>query len=301
MDSLDAMRLFTRVVERRSFSDAAADLGLPRSTASEAVQQLEKRLGVRLLQRTTRRVSATSDGDAYYRRCLSIISEIEDAESAFTGAKPRGLLRIDVFGTLARHFLLPSLPRFFEEYPDMQIHIGEGDRLVDLVEEGVDCVIRSGEPRDSTMVGRRIAMLDEVTCASPAYLAKHGVPRTPDGLEGHRMIAFISSVTRNVIPLEFMVDGALRKVTLPMTVSVNAGETSFELVKLGFGLLQVPRYHIEPALVSGELIEVLPAFPPSPTPVSLFYPHSRQLSPRVRVFADWVTKEFAARVPSAAA
>ncbi|HEY4142099.1 MAG TPA: LysR family transcriptional regulator [Pseudolabrys sp.] len=301
MDSLDAMRLFTRVVERRSFSDAAADLGLPRSTASEAVQQLEQRLGVRLLQRTTRRVSPTSDGEAYYRRCLSIIAEIEDAESAFTGAKPHGLLRIDVFGTLARHFLLPGLPRFFEEYPDMRIHIGEGDRLVDLVEEGVDCVIRSGEPRDSAMVGRRIAMLKEVTCASPGYLSTFGTPQSLDCLDGHRMIGFISSVTRNVIPLEFTVDGALRKVTLPMTVSVNAGETSFELAKLGFGLLQVPRYHIEPALVSGELVEVLPAFSPSPMPVSLLYPHSRQLSPRVRVFADWVTKEFATRVPSAAA
>ncbi len=301
MDSLDAMRLFARIVERRSFSIAAADLSIKRSTATEAMQQLEQRLGVRLLNRTTRSVNPTVDGEAYYRRCLAIIADVEDAEGAFTGAKPRGLLRIDVFGTLARHFLLPSLPRFFEEYPYMQIHIGEGDRLVDLVEEGVDCVIRSGEPRDSTMVGRRIAMLDEVTCGSPAYLAKHGTPQTPDDLEGHRMIAFVSSVTRNVIPLEFMVDGTLRKVTLPMTVSVNAGETSFDLARLGFGLLQVPRYHIAPALASGALVEVLPAFPPSPTPVSLLYPHSRQLSPRVRVFADWVTKEFASRVPSAAA
>ena len=301
MDSLDAMRLFARIVERRSFSLAAADLGLPRSTATEAVQQLEQRLGVRLLQRTTRRVSPTFDGEAYYRRCLSIIADIEDAEGAFTGAKPRGLLRIDVFGTLARHFLVPSLPRFLAEYPDLQMHIGEGDRLVDLVQEGVDCVIRAGEPQDSTMVGRRIAMLDEVTCASPDYLARFRTPRTPDDLEGHRMIGFISSVTRNVIPLEFMVDGALRQVTLPMTVSVNAGETSIALAKLGLGLLQVPRYHIEPDFAAGTLVEVMPAFPPSPTPVSLLYPHSRQLSPRVRVFVDWVTKEFAARLPSAAA
>ncbi len=301
MDSLDAMRLFARIVERRSFSLAATDLGLPRSTASEAVQQLEQRLGVRLLQRTTRRVSPTIDGEAYYRRCLSIIADIEDAEAAFTGAKPRGLLRIDVFGALARHVLLPSLPRFFTEYPDLQLHIGEGDRLVDLIEEGVDCVIRSGEPRDSAMVGRRIALLDEVTCASPDYLKRAGTPRTPDDLDGHRMIGFVSSVTRSVIPLEFMIDGALRRITLPMTVSVNAGETSFELAKLGFGLLQVPRYHVAPDLASGALVEVLPGFPPSPTPVSLLYPHSRQLSPRVRVFVDWVTKEFAARLPSAAA
>ena len=125
-----------------------------------------------------------------------------------------------------RHFLVPGLPRFLAEYPDLQLHIGEGDRLVDLVEEGVDCVLRAGEPRDSAMVGRRIAMLDEVTCASPDYLARFGVPRTVDDLAGHRMIGFISSVTKTVIPLEFTVDGALRHVTLPMTVSVSAGETS---------------------------------------------------------------------------
>lgn len=301
MDSLDAMRLFARIVERRSFSLAAADLGVKRSTATEAVQQLEQKLGARLLNRTTRSVGPTFDGEAYYRRCLAIVADVEDAESAFTGAKPRGLLRIDVFGTLARRFLLPSLPRFFEEYPDMQLYIGEGDRLVDLVEEGVDCVIRSGEPRDSSMVGRRIALLDEVTCASPGYLAKFGTPKTPDDLDGHRMIGFISSVTRDVIPLEFMSGGELRKIALPMTISVNAGETSFELARLGFGLLQVPRYHVAPELKSGALVEVLPDFPPTPTPVSLLYPHSRQLSPRVRVFADWVTKEFAARVPTAAA
>lgn len=301
MDSLDAMRLFARIVERRSFSAAATDLGLPRSTATEAVQHLEQRLGVRLLQRTTRRVSPTLDGEAYYRRCLDIIADVEDAESAFTGAKPRGLLRIDVYGTLARHFLWPGLPRFLADYPDLQLHIGEGDRLVDLVAEGVDCVIRAGEPRDSAMVGRRIATLDEVTCASPDYLAHFGTPRTLDDLDGHRMIGFISSVTKTVIPLEFTVDGVLRHVTLPMTVSVSAGETSHALARLGLGLLQVPRYHVEPDLAAGRLVEVLPQFPPSPTPVSLLYPHSRQLSPRVRVFIDWAAREFSARLPSAAA
>lgn len=301
MDSLEAMRLFARVVERRSFSAAAADLGLPRSTATEAVKQLEQRLGVRLLQRTTRKVSPTLEGEAYYRRCVAIIADIEDAEGVFTGAKPRGLLRIDVYGSLLRHFLLPGLPQFLDEYPDLQLHIGEGDRLVDLVEEGIDCVLRAGEPRDSAMVGRRVAMLEEVTCASPDYLARAGTPRTLEDLSGHRMIGFISSATKKVIPLEFTVDGALRDVTLPMTVSVTAGETGRDLAKLGFGLLQVPRYRVEPDMTAGTLIEVLPDCPPSPTPVSLLYPHSRQLSPRVRVFIDWVTKEFTARLPSGAA
>lgn len=294
------MRLFARIVERRSFTLAASDLGLPRSTVTETVQQLETRLGVRLLQRTTRHVSPTLDGEAYYRRCLTIVADIEEAEGAFTGVKPRGLLRIDVHGTMARHFLLPGLPRFLADYPDLQLHVGEGDRLVDLIREGIDCVVRAGELGDSTMIGRRVGTLIEVTCASADYLEKFGRPRTPDDLEGHRTVGFVSSRTGNVLPLEFTVNGALRHVTLPSTVTVTGGETSVALAAQGLGLIQVPLYHVEPHLKDGSLVEVLGDFRPSPTPVSALYPHSRQLSPRVRVFIDWLAREFAARAPDAA-
>ena len=295
MDRFDAMRVFARIVERRSFTLAAQDLGLPRSTVTEAVKQLEARLGVRLLQRTTRHVSPTLDGEAYHRRCLALIADLEDAEAAFSGAKPRGLLRVDLHGTLARHFLLSALPAFLARYPDLQLHIGEGDRLVDLVREGIDCVLRVGEPQDSAMVGRRIAMLEEAACASPDYLSRHGTPRTPDALAGHRMIGFVSSATGSVLPLEFTVEGALRRVTLPATVSVTGAETYVTLAKLGLGLIQVPRYHLEADLASGSLVAVLKDYPPSPTPVSVLYPQSRQLSPRVRVFIDWLASEFAAQ------
>jgi len=301
MDRFDAMRVFARIVDRRSFTLAAQDLGLPRSTVTEAVKQLEARLGVRLLQRTTRHVSPTLDGEAYHRRCLALIADLEDAEAAFSGAKPRGLLRVDLHGTLARHFLLPALPAFLERYPDLQLHIGEGDRLVDLVREGIDCVLRVGEPQDSAMVGRRIAMLEEATWASPDYLGRHGTPRTPDELAGHRMIGFVSSATGSVLPLEFTVEGALRRVTLPATVSVTGAETYVTLAKLGLGLIQVPRYHLAADLASGSLVEVLKDYPPSPTPVSVLYPQSRQLSPRVRVFIDWLASEFAVRTGVASA
>ncbi len=294
MDRFEAMRLFIRIVERRSFTLAAQDLSLPRSTVTEAVKQLESRLGVRLLQRTTRHVSATLDGEAYYRRCVAIIAEVEDAEAALSGAKPGGLLRVDVHGTLARHFLLPGLPRFLAQYPNLRLHLGEGDRLVDLVREGVDCVLRVGDLQDSAMVGRRIAMLEEATCASPDYLARFGAPQTPDDLDGHRMIGFVSSATGEFFPLEFTVGGALRHMTLPATVSVVGAETNVTAAKLGLGIIQVPRYHVEDDLAAGRLVEILPDFPPSLTPVSLLYPHSRQLAPRVRVFIDWLTQEFAA-------
>src|SRR3954462_5491956 len=144
MDRLDAMRLFTRVVDRRSFTEAAHDLALPRSTATQVIQQLEQRLGVRLLQRTTRTVRPTLDGEAYYRRCLAILDDVEDAEGAFSGAVPRGILRVEVQGTLARHFLMPALPRFLDDHPQIEVATSASDRWVDVVREGVDCVLRYG-------------------------------------------------------------------------------------------------------------------------------------------------------------
>lgn len=296
MDRFDAMRVFCRVVERRSFTLAAEDTGLPRSTVTDAIKQLEARLGVRLLQRTTRHVSPTLDGEAYYQRCLRILSDIEDAEGAFAGAKPKGVLRVDVHGTLARHFVLPNLPSFLETYPEIEFQMTEGDRFVDLIREGIDCVLRVGTLQDSDMIGRRVAMLEEITLAAPAYVKRLGMPLHPDALDGHRMVGFRSSATGGLLPLEFEVGGTLREITLPATISVNAAESYFAAAKLGLGLIQVPRYHAEDALRSGELLHVLKDFPPTQTPVSMLYPRSRQLSPRVRVFIDWLVKVFAGQI-----
>ena len=294
MDRFEAMRVFTRVVERRSFTLAAQDLSVPRSTVTDAVKRLEARLGVRLLERTTRHVSPTLDGEAFHRRCLALIADLEDAEGAFGGSKPKGLLRVDVHGTLARHFVLPRLPAFLAEYPEIELFMSEGDRLVDLVREGIDCVLRVGDLQDSDMVARRVAMLEEITCAAPAYIDRFGMPSSIEALDGHRMIGFRSSATGALLPLEFTVDGALRNVTLPATVSVDGAETLVAAGRLGLGLIQAPRYHLESDLKSGTLVAILAAFPPSPTPVSLLYPRSRQLSPRVRVFIDWLVRAFSA-------
>ncbi len=293
MDRFDAMRVFSRVVERRSFTLAAEDTGLPRSTVTDAVKQLEARLGVRLLQRTTRHVSPTLDGEAYYQRCLSILADIEDAEGAFAGTKPKGLLRVDVHGTLARHFVLPSLPSFLQTYPDIEFYMSEGDRLVDLVREGIDCVLRVGTPQDSDMVARRVAMLDEITLASPSYIAAFGSPDHPDRLGAHRMVGFRATGSAGPLPLEFIVDGSVRNVTIPATVTVNAAESYISAARLGLGMIQIPRYHAEQDLAAGTLVEVLADFPLTQTPVSLLYPRNRQLSPRVRVFIDWLAKVFA--------
>jgi DNA-binding transcriptional LysR family regulator len=297
MDRLDQMRLFARVAERLSFSLAAQDLGVPASTATDAVKQLEARLGVRLLERTTRKVGLTPEGDAYYRRCLSILDDVENAEGAFGGAAPKGVLRIDVQGRLARRFLLPSLPRFFAQYPGLELKMSEGDRFVDLIREGVDCVLRVGELADSEMVARRIAVLAEVTCAAPSYIERFGLPERWDRLDGHRMIGFHSSATGTVLPLEFQVGGVLKTVRLPSVLSVNAAESYGAAARLGLGIIQVPRWGVEDAFADGSLVPLLEDTPPLPMPVSLLYPKSRQLTPRVRVFIDWVVKEFKAVTP----
>jgi DNA-binding transcriptional LysR family regulator len=300
MDRLDAMRLFTRVVERRSFTEAAHDTGVPRSTVTTVIRQLEERLGVRLLQRTTRTVRPTLDGEAYYRRCLAILDDVEDAEGAFSGAEPKGMLRIDVQGTLARHFLMPGLPDFFSRYPGIELSMSESDRWIDPVQEGVDCVLRYGALPDSDLVARRVAVLERLTCAAPAYLERFGMPTSLDDLKGHRVVGIRSLTTGNLASLDFIVDGEVRSLPSIATLSVTGPESYLKGLQLGLGLAQVPRFHVEQDLASGRLVEILSETPPPSMPVSLLYPRRRQLSPRVRVFLDWAAGEFAARNRSTA-
>ncbi|MDE1173166.1 MAG: LysR family transcriptional regulator [Parvibaculaceae bacterium] len=301
MDRLDAMRLFVRIVERRSFTLAAQDIGIPRSTVTQAIQQMETRLGVRLLQRTTRTVSPTLDGEAYYRRCRTILDDVEDAEGAFSGAKPQGLLRIEVQGTVARHYLLPGLPDFFAAYPGIEISMSESERWVDIIREGVDCVLRFGNLPDSDMIARRVIMLERLTCAAPAYLARFGTPENLDALADHRMVGLRSLTTGILRPMDFMVDGEERMITPPAFFSVTGTESYLAAARLGLGLAQVPRFHAVEDLARGDLVSVLTATPPCQRAVSLLYPRNRQLSPRVRVFIDWVVRRFAMQAHADAA
>jgi DNA-binding transcriptional LysR family regulator len=293
MDRFNRMQLFVRIVERGGFAAAASDLGLGRSSATEAIKQLEHDLGARLLERTTRHVTATREGQAFYERCIAILADVEEAESAARDAEPHGLLRVDAHPVLTRTFLLPKLDAFLARYPKLDLQLGQGDRYVDLVREGVDCVIRSGEVSDSGLIMRRLGAITEITCASPAYLERHGVPRSWSALEGHVTVGFISSRTGDVMPLEFVVKGKTRLVHLPARVTVNNSDTFTDLARHGHGLIQVPRYRLIRDLEAGSLVEVLVETPPSPTPLSVFYPQNRHTSPRLRVFIDWVTEIFA--------
>ncbi len=293
MDRFDRLQLFVRIVERRSFSAAAADLGLARSTVTEVIKQLEADLGASLLQRTTRHVAPTLDGEAFYQRCLGILAEVEDAESIFRDAEPRGLLRIDAHPYLTQRFLLPKLPEFLQRYPHLDLQIGQGDRLVDLVREGVDCAIRAGELQDSDLIVRKLGTIEEVTCASPGYLERVGTPTHPQELADHQCVGFISSRTGEVMPLEFMLDRKPFAIRVPSRVSVNDSGTMLELARLGFGIIQAPRYRLQTDLDSGHLVEILSDYPPTPTPLSALYHRRRQLSPRLRVFLNWASDVFA--------
>jgi DNA-binding transcriptional LysR family regulator len=290
MDRIDAMRLFTRIVDLGSFTAAAQDIGVPRATATYTLQQLEQRLGVRLLHRTTRHVSPTLDGQAYYERCQRVLAEVEEAESFLGEAavNPKGKLRVDLQSTLAESFLFPHLGEFCKRYPGIELEIGIGDRLVDLVREGVDCVVRGGEPRDPGLVARRVATVAQVTCASREYIEAHGKPRTLEQFREHESVNFFSTATGKRSPFDFLVGGKMQSVSLKGRVSVTSADAYLACCLQGLGFIQAPRYHLEKHLASGKLVEVLPRLAPPPFPISVMYPHHRQLTPRVRVFIDWV-------------
>lgn len=292
MDRFQEMQVFVHIAERGSFTQAADDLQLPRATVSNLIQRLEARLGVRLLERTTRTVRLTPDGEAYRQRCVGLLADLEEADGLFRQAVAKGLLRVNLQGTLARRFVVPALPAFLARNPQLELQIGEDDRLVDLVREGVDCVLRAGQLRDSSLVARRVAQLQQVTCASASYLGQFGVPQTLADLAGHRAVNYISSASGQALPLEFTVNTEVQTLNLRGTVSVTGADIYAGAAIAGLGLVQVPRYRVADELASGQLREVLADLPPPPLPVSVLYPQNRQLSVRVRAFTQWLGELF---------
>jgi DNA-binding transcriptional LysR family regulator len=291
MDRLATLSLFTRIVEMGSFSSAAASLDIPRPTATNAIKALETRLGVRLLERTTRQVRPTLDGQAFYDRCIHVLAELDDAEATLrqVASRPRGTLRIDLHGTHATQIVLPRINDFRQRYPDIALVTSSGDRLVDLVREGVDCVIRAGTPRDSTLIARPLAQLQQVLCASPDYLVRLGTPRDTDDLAGHQMVKFFSSTGAvGSYPLTLQIEGEWRDFSLPGWMSVNDAENYLVCGLQGCGLIQLPRFHVDQELRTGRLVEVLAEFASPTLPLWAMYPYRTHLSPRVRVFVEWV-------------
>lgn len=294
IDRIQAMRTFIRIVDTNSFTKAAQSLDMPRASATTIMQNLEALLGVQLLVRTTRRLSLTPEGAAYYERCAQILADIDDAEASVrqTPGGVAGRLRVEMPGLLANAIVLPELDDFHSRYPQIDLVIGVSLRNVDLVGEGVDCSIQLGELPDSGFAARRLGVLEHVTCASPAYLERHGAPESFDELARHPVVNFISPLSGRPLEFDFEVDGSATKVKVDGFVNV-CDELAYLTCGLqGLGLVQPPRLAAQPYLDNGALIEVLPQWKPLPTAVSVTYVKTRQVSPRVRVFIDWLTELF---------
>lgn len=292
MDRFNAMRVFTRIVELEGFAKAADSLQMPRASVTILIKQLEAHLGVQLLQRTTRHVSPTADGAAYYQRCVRLLADLDEAEAAFSTSRqnPRGLLRVDMPAGIGRLLVIPALPEFTRRYPLIELEIGLNDRPVDLIREGVDCVLRGGLSLDDSLVARPLALLDQVTCASPGYLQRQGTPRYLEDLAGHQMVEYFSSTTGKRFGLEFEIEGQVHLVDLPKQVAVNSADGYLASCEAGYGLVQTPYYHVARQLREGTLCEVLEHLPPPGLPLTALYPPHRQLSLRVRVFVDWLVQ-----------
>lgn len=288
------MQAFLRVVETGSFTKAAEALQLSKTTVTHLVQQLETRLRVKLLHRTTRMVKVTPDGAAYYQHALRVLADMDDAEASLSGnaATPRGRVRVDVPSPVARLILVPALPGFYAHYPDIQVHMGVSDRRVDLVGEGVDCVLRGGVLTDSSLVGRRVAELPMVACAAPAYLQRAGKPEHPLALASapHCIVGFLSARTGRILPMamtrgEERIDGPMRHA-----LAVDDGNAYLVAGLAGLGVLCLPRYMADPHLASGELVPLFEDWRLEPLPMVVAFPSSRHLSARVRVFVEWVAE-----------
>lgn len=295
MDQIQAMRIFVRVVEAGTFTRAADSLSLPKATVTKHVQALEERLRVKLLNRTTRRVTVTPDGAAYYDRTVRLLTDLDDIEASMTNARasPRGRLRIDVGTSVAQLLIIPHLAEFHARYPDIQVDLGVSDRMVDLIGDNVDCVIRGGELSDQSLVARRIGNLEFITVAAPDYLARKGTPVHPIEVEEkHASVIYFSPQTNRHYPLEFRKGEESLDISGPYQVSVNESNAYVTAIVAGLGIGQITSWQASRHLASGTLVQLLPEWTQPLLPVYVVYPPNRHLSAKVRAFVDWAAELF---------
>lgn len=290
MDTIELFRIFIRVAENGSFVRTAEAMNRPVSTVSAAIRQLEARLDTRLLHRTTRSVSLTSDGSAFYARCRAVVQEVEEAVNLFRydGEQVAGTVRVDVPGRIGRLIVAPALPDFFARHPQIRIELGVTDRSVNLAEEGTDCALRVGELGDSGLVARRIGVMKVINVASAGYLAGYGEPASPAQLPAHRAVGYTSPTTGRRARWEWTSGGENISAEVDGWLSVNSAEAYIAACVAGLGLIQIPAYDVQDLLADGTLREVMPGFLPAPLPVNLLYPHRRHLSRPLQLFMAWL-------------
>jgi LysR family transcriptional regulator, regulator for bpeEF and oprC len=294
MPDLRTLAIFVKVAERKSFVRAATDLGITQSGVSNAIKRLEDQVGTLLLARTTRRVSLTEDGAAFFERCRQALAAIDEAELVLKRAqvKPSGTLRIDVPVSFGRIKLVPLLRSFQEDYPDVRLRITFTDRYIDLIEEGVDVAVRFGALQDSSLIARRLTTTQLNVAAAPSYFAKYGRPKTPDDLAEHNCLAFASRDTRQTREWRFLFGSGEVTITPSGSMSFSDGSALCAAAADGCGIAQLHNYYLDTNVARGGLIPILEEFYPKADPISLVYPQTRHLTPNVRAFVDFMVARF---------
>ena len=298
MDRFDAMRVFVRVVEAGSFTRAAETLGMNRTSVTQLVQQLEARLRIKLLNRTTRKVNVTLDGAVYYERVVRLLAELDDIEHNLPGASsaPRGLLRVDVPSPFANIILVPALPAFHARYPEIQFDLGASDRKVDLIGENVDCVVRGGEITDGALVARHVGDLQLGVYAAPSYLAQAGTPVHPEELRDprHRIVRYRWG---GDLPYALHRDGETVRIAGRHVLAIDDGNAYLTAGLAGLGTLWLPDYMAREHAARGELVRLFADWQVDPMPLHVAYPPNRYLGKALRVFIDWIVELMAQHAP----
>jgi DNA-binding transcriptional LysR family regulator len=287
------MSAFVRAVELGGFSTAARELGLTPSAISKLVTRLEDRLGVRLLNRTTRRLALTPEGEAYFHRSQRILSDISEAENevARFRAQPKGVLRINVGTAFGLHQLAPALPEFLARHPEMQVELTITDRVVDLIEEGADLGIRLGALTDSSLVARRVCELERVVCASPAYLRKNGTPKKPEDLLKHNCLCIAYSPSLQRWP--FAAKEGVQHIEVSGNASANTADALLQLALVGLGIIRLSDVIVGEAIREGKLVPLLQDVHHSePLPLHAVYPQGRHRSPKVAAMVEFLVERF---------
>ncbi|HCS8842197.1 TPA: LysR family transcriptional regulator [Klebsiella pneumoniae] len=303
MDRFDAMRAFARVVEAGSFTKAAQTLHMSKTTVTQLIQQLESRLRVRLLHRTTRKLGVTPDGAVYYERVIRLLADMEDAENSLSSAAmtPRGRLRVDVPSPLARLILVPALPAFHARYPDIQIDMGVSDREMDLIGDNVDCVLRGGQITDQSLIARHVGDLQIGVYVAPSYVERLGAPAHPRELQNtdHCIVGFLSSRTSKIDPLVLCSENERIEITGNYVLAVDDGNAYLEAGLVGLGVIALPNYMAAAHQAVGALIPLFTQWRISPMPLYLAFPPNRHVNAKLRVFIDWIVELMEQHVPIA--
>lgn len=292
MDRIQQMEVFIQVMESGSFTKAAEALNMPRSTISTVIQTLENRLGVQLLHRTTRQLTATQDGMRYLETANTLIQQFNATERMFQSEphQIQGRLRIDMPSRIARRIVIPALPDFLSLYPQLNIELSMKDRMVDLVADGVDCVIRVGELSDSELICQKLGDLEVIHCASPGYLAAFGIPESIDDLSHHHLIHYAIQMPAQPANLAYQTDGESLSVPMQSRITVDNAEAYIASALAGMGIIEIPKYDVQHLLENNTLQEILPDSKPGALPLSFLYPSRKNLSLRVDVFRAWISQ-----------